>query len=434
MRLHETLQHLTLHLNELLRGAAHPKAGWNEARRAFVHRFLAAMIVAGSTVISEIARRLPSATVMRHRYKAADRMLGDIDLVPVAAAQTDVLGRQLDDGWVIALDLSDIRKDYAKKMEALGRVYDGSTGEVSVPGYGLVSACAFDLAGKHKALPLPLLFEVFSASEEDFKSQNTIWLDAIDRLCDATSGATIAIDRAGDNGRILAKLLDRKRKFVVRICSGNSSRIVLFNKNSRARVRDAWKEAKMFGELEATRLSDTGKPTPYTCEYGSLRVTLPGRKDERLWLCVFDCPDHEQPLVILTNRPADEPAQVAQVLACYFARWVAEDFHRFVKQEFKLESVRTLTFRRLKNMVAMTWIAAGAIAPFGVGPTARLVLRHFEILGAQLKKPHTDGQFWGYALARGMRAQLGAAHHALRLFHWFWPAPPTRQLPIPGFT
>lgn len=431
MRLHETLQHLTLHLNELLRRAAHPKAGWNAARRAFVHRFLAALIVAGTTVLSEVVRRLPSSTVMRHRYKAADRMLGDIDLVPVAAAQTDILGRQLDDGWVIALDLSDIRKDYAKKMEALGRVYDGSTGEINVPGYGLVTACAFDLAGKHKALPLPLLFEVFSPAEADFKSENTIWLDAIDRLCDATSGATIAIDRAGDNGRIIAKLLDRNRKFVVRVCAGNSSRIVLFGKDSRARVRDAWKEARMFGELEATRLSDDGKRTPYTCEYGSLEVRLPGRK-ERLWLCVFDCPDHKEPMVVLTNRPASTPAEVALVLACYFARWVAEDFHRFVKQEFKLESVRTLTFRRLKNIVAMTWIAAGAIARFGVGPASQRVLRHFEIMGAQLKKPHTDGQFWGYALARGIRAQLAASQHALRLFHWFWPVVPTRQLPLPG--
>lgn len=189
----------------------------------------------------------------------------------------------------------------------------------------------------------------------------------------------------------------------------------------------------MFGELEATRLSDDGKRTPYTCEYGSLRVTLPGRK-EKLWLCVFDCSDHAQPLVILTNRPADTPAEVAQVLACYFARWVAEDFHRFVKQEFKLESVRMLTFRRLKNLVAMTWIAAGAIARFGVGPAAQHVLRHFEILGAQLRKPHTEGQFWGYALARGIRAQLGAAHHALRFFHWFWPAPPTRQQRLPGLS
>lgn len=35
---------------------------------------------------------------MRHRYKCADRMLGELDVVPVAAEQTAELGRRVGPG------------------------------------------------------------------------------------------------------------------------------------------------------------------------------------------------------------------------------------------------------------------------------------------------------------------------------------------------
>ena len=73
-------------------------------------------------------------------------------------------------------------------------------------------------------------------------------------------------------------------------------------------------------------------------------------------------------MVLLTSHRADTPDQVARILAMYFGRWAIEEMHRFAKQSFKLENIRALTWKRLKNLVAAVWIVLGAIAP---SPSAR---------------------------------------------------------------
>jgi hypothetical protein len=47
---------------------------------------------------------------------------------------------------VLALDLSDIRKEYAQKMEYLATIRDGSTGELH-PGYWLCDVTAAEVNG-----------------------------------------------------------------------------------------------------------------------------------------------------------------------------------------------------------------------------------------------------------------------------------------------
>ena len=431
MRLLTLVTALCTYLNPLFREVAHPSSGWNEPRRRFVIALVLAIVSAGTTVLSDVVRAMPGGTAIRYRYKAVDRMLARADLVGLAAAQTARLADGVGAGWVVPIDMTDIRKLYAKKMEYLAGIHDGSTGQIG-RGYSVVTACAFHLAGRSKAQPLPLLFEVFSSAEEDFKSQNTFWLDAIDRIHAVAPRATVAIDREGDNGKLLRRLLDHHQPFVTRRNTHEHSRHLLFGATSRARVMDVWKEATLHGELTATRLADDGGRKPYRCDYSSMRVRLPERNDA-LWLCVFDSIDHEQPMVILTNQPADSAEQTTNILAMYFARWAIEDMHRWAKQELGLEDVRLLTWHRVKNMVAATWLAMGFAAHVGRGPEARPVLEALETKGQQLRKPHTDGQFWGYAIVRGLRAVLADGRRVLHLFEAMRPPKPDRQLGLPGF-
>jgi len=421
------------HLNELLCRADHPGADWNVWRRAFAHRLLLGLIMAGDTMLTSIVRHFPNQGVaMRYRYKAADRMLGEVDLVPVAAQQPELLGKEVDDRYVIALDLSDIAKKYATKMECLATIYDGSAGDIHAKGFGLVTATALDLSERRKAMPIPLLFEVFSSAEEEFVSQPHIWLEAIDTLCAATPGGVIALDREGDNGRIIKRLCDRGRSFVIRLNTGESSRNVLVEDATRpTRVRDAWKDAPLRGELICERLCDDGSRTPYQAEVRSCRVRLP-KLDKQLWLCVFDSQDHPQPLVLLTSQHVETLDEAARVLTQYFARWTAEEMHRFAKQAFKLENIRLLTWQRLKNMVAILWIALGALRVLGQGPQAEHALQIVQAKANRVRKPLTPGQFWGYTLLDGLRAILQGARALLRLVPALWPRPVTTpQLSLP---
>ena len=242
----EWLKQILTHLSETVRAllvqASHPESGLTPQRRRFAVQLVVALALAGDVMLSAIVRKLPGTGVaMRHRYKAVDRMLGEIDLVPVAALQTAELGRRVGPDHIIAIDLSDITKRYAKAMPNLYAVHDGSTGEIG-KGYGLATAVAHDLSGETKAIPLPLHFEVFSAKEVDFKSQPSVWMDMIRKLCETTKHGTFVMDREADNRRIMDLILKEKRHFVIRVNTHEHSRhLVLLNGKSRARVKDAWK-------------------------------------------------------------------------------------------------------------------------------------------------------------------------------------------------
>jgi hypothetical protein len=65
------------------------------------------------------------------------------------------------------LDLSDVRKEYARKMEFLDRVWDGSAGEVH-PGYWLCSVIGAEVHGSELT---PLYQQLFSVRAQDFVSE-----------------------------------------------------------------------------------------------------------------------------------------------------------------------------------------------------------------------------------------------------------------------
>ncbi len=65
---------------------------------------------------------------------------------------------------VLALDLSDIRKEYAQKMEHLAPVWDGSTGETH-PGYWLLEGAGAEVRGSEI---VPVCQKLFSVEAKEF--------------------------------------------------------------------------------------------------------------------------------------------------------------------------------------------------------------------------------------------------------------------------
>ncbi|GDX82873.1 hypothetical protein LBMAG42_46840 [Deltaproteobacteria bacterium] len=59
-----------------------------------------------------------------------------------------------------------------------------------------------------------------------------------------------------------------------------------------------------LGTIEATRFTHDGEGAPYIAEVSSARVMLPGRR-EPLWIAVYRCADHAEPMVLLTTHPCD---------------------------------------------------------------------------------------------------------------------------------
>jgi len=115
---------------------------------------------------------------------------------------------------VLAIDPGDVDRRHAEACEFLGKVRDGSTGEI-ISGYPLLSVVARD---GRRGKTIPLLLRLFSASETGHGSENDEILLAMERversvgsppgesilLRNSPSGFLWVIDRGGDrlNGSI----------------------------------------------------------------------------------------------------------------------------------------------------------------------------------------------------------------------------------------
>ena len=111
------------------------------------------------------------------------------------------------------LDVSDITKPYAEKMQYLARVRDGSTGAIA-DGYWLCQVVAVE---NEDTAIVPLMSTLYSQAAPDFVSENAELKAAIAAVSEACDGRGVwVVDRGGDRGELYADLLAARRSFVIR--------------------------------------------------------------------------------------------------------------------------------------------------------------------------------------------------------------------------
>lgn len=175
------------------------------------------ILAAGCLMVWQMARRmLQGPRRLIHREKRLCRQLKsrpDED-VAMAVALREYAGRLVGRDSLVPLDCSDISKPYGRRMEHLGRVHDGS-GKTSRPGYWLVAAL---VRGKRGQLA-PMLMRCFSTVQPGIKSFNAVLVQSIDSISEILhdKGGILVCDRGFDAIRLLAPMLDRGLRFIVRL-------------------------------------------------------------------------------------------------------------------------------------------------------------------------------------------------------------------------
>ncbi len=203
---------------------------------------------------------------------------------------------------VLCLDLSDIRKEYAKKMEYLAPVRDGSAGELH-PGYWLCDIPGAEVNGGEI---VPLYQKLYSAEAEEFISENAEILAGIEVVRAHTQGRGIwAADRGGDRKKLLEPLLDRHERFVSR---STGKRLMIDRKNVKRSVAEVGDRCRQRHQARVIRIQD-GQEKTYDLRYRVEPIRLVGR-DEPLYLVVI-AGFGEEPMLLLTN--ALERARDSQI-------------------------------------------------------------------------------------------------------------------------
>ena len=349
-----------------------------------------------SVRLSEIARALEEGIGLK---KVVERLGRQLDrkglrvrvrqnLLKLAASR---VGRET----LLVVDLTDVSKPYAREMEYLARVRDGSRGKLR-DGYWCCQVVGME---RGSAEVMPLDQELYSQEAPDFVSENDEILKAIDRVSQATRGRGVwVMDRGGDRKKILKVLLNQGHRFVFRQRGDRH----LISGRQRKSVRE-WADGCRRRYREVVIKETSSGEKVYDLEFGARKVRWPGRT-ELLTLVVVDGLG-QNPLMLLTNcKVTRSRKSLWRIVTSYLSRWRVEETIRFIKQSYGLEDIRVRKYERLRNL-AMLVLATAYFASVYLGKRAKLAIlvQHIERAAQRI---YGVPEFRFYAIADGIKQLL----------------------------
>ncbi|MDH3660162.1 MAG: hypothetical protein OEU92_09055, partial [Alphaproteobacteria bacterium] len=171
----------------------------------FVGEALYGIAARGSVRLSEIGRALEETIPLIKTETRLSRNLGREELREhLGAAVLQKGSAKIGERTLLVLDLSDIAKPYAEKMEYLARVRDGSTGSLA-NGYWLCQVIGVE---NEDSAVVPLYSALYSQRAPDFQSENEEIKTALSEVSAACGGRGVwVVDRGGDRGELYTPLL-----------------------------------------------------------------------------------------------------------------------------------------------------------------------------------------------------------------------------------
>lgn len=332
-------------------------------------------IVAGRVVLSAIARALRAD---KKGFEAAlerlSRGLGAQNLGSIEQLGHRYLGRVrrwvCGAFYVVAIDLSDIIKPYARKMPYLCDLRDGSKSTrletVIGRGWGTVEIVAVD--DRHRVLPLHR--HPFSTEHPDFKSETNELRRALERLRSVLGAEAWAVLDRGFDGHNEFALLD---EFFERWCVRQRGDRQVYRPGNDRPIRMMTLAKRLQPDLVAyPRHSRDGKlvKTPERFAYCTIEVPLkPSHTSRRKPACerrglivVHREHDDAPPMILLVRRSPRSPSEARRWVEAYHRRWSCEEQTRLAKQSVDLEDLRVLRWEAIVNLLALTVLTEGLLA------------------------------------------------------------------------
>lgn len=326
--------------------------------KKFLRDSLIGLLRCGKPIVCQMARHVPNQRTkfLSRLDRLETHLVKDSDFdYKLKNASPQVWLPFVRDDTPIILDLSDLAKPLAKKMDYLATVRDGSTGEL-VNGYWLVELYA-SLSRKN---PVPVLLEPFSHEEPCSPGQNPVVLAAVDRIFELTDRRGVLVaDRGFDGWVMFEDWLNKKYRFVTRLVG--KRHLLRFSGCSEQ------SEAGQWVPIQAEQLADQirtayrferlikrrGKPAMRITQIGWMKVRLPGR-DEALTLVVSRLAGQDKPMMLLTNLSVENLKDAKRIVRLYIRRWECEEAIRFLKSQIQLEKIRTFRWTAIRRLVLLS--------------------------------------------------------------------------------
>jgi hypothetical protein len=315
----------------------------DKPRQKFLRQTVAAILLSGCLVVKELTRWIhDDCSDLFYRLK---RLLNHLvspsgDLSGVVAGYRQSLAPYISADTPLIIDITDLAKPRAKRMEYLANVYDGSEHEL-VPGYWCLEVYA-NL--KHKRV-LPLAMDVYSVEDPTIGSRNLQIERTVEAVNRAVNGNGVWIaDRDFDALNLYEIWFSRNCNFVVRQCGGRHvvtlNGVHILQRDLVEHLRQRLAEANLRTDIVFCKvnLPDNNKPLYVVANWRA-------GKDE--------------PLILLTTLIVENMQQAEQIVWYYKQRWVCEQASQFLKSQIGLEQFRIRRYRAIQRLLILAMLAMG---------------------------------------------------------------------------
>lgn len=314
--------------------------GLSKTRRRFIHQMLFGMQASRDVKLSNVSRSLEEDIQLIKTEQRLSRQLSRQELTQHINNEIIKQGSlKIKKDTVLAWDLSDIQKPFAKKMDYLGGVRDGSKGYIG-QGYWLNSIAAANVDEEHI---IPLYNELYAQKAKDFGSENQQIFKALRAVHSQCPKKGIwAMDRGADREEIVEELDRLQARYVIR-CRGD--RKVETRQGRLLSIQEIAKRTRSPIRYKVT-VDEQGHKEEKEITLGVRKgVLVEGVLMDIVVVRGFG----QKPLMLMTN--VDKAPE--DILDIYLTRWKCEESFRFLKQEYNLEDVRVRNYTALRNTIAL---------------------------------------------------------------------------------
>lgn len=369
----------------------------SKTKQRLVKEMLYGMQASKDVKLSNISRALKEDIPLIKTEDRISRNLGAEDLTSQINNQIMRLGDdKVDDTMVIAIDPGDLMKPYAKEMEYLCNIYDGSEHETA-RGYHLCQVTAANLS--HDKI-VPLYCEAYSSETKDYPGSTEKLIEVIQNVKKYTGKkGTWAIDRQGDDIDLIKFFTEDELQFVTRL---KTSRYLHFdgNLNKQVKAERIHHHVKLNHKAHIYLTKD-GKEEFLHLNYGAVTVAIPEYPEQWYTLVIIEG-FGKIPMLLLTNKSVNifNGKELWRIVEIYLTRWKCDECYRYIKQSYNLEDFRVMSYISIRNIVVLVHAIAYFTSIYiGISLKLKIMVQKIYILSKRFFGVPT---FFNYAMADGI--------------------------------
>lgn len=315
-------------------------------RQRFLQEMVRGLVIGGHVHLSRVARAVGNGSNdIEVDEKRLSRHLGSEhwNMQPVVEALRSWSVEMIGPDTLIVADLTDISKYYARVLEGLGRVRDGSDPEKRLaPGYVLFEA----YVRVRRWQLFPLTIEPLKTYAGAPTSENEEILGHIFTIHREAQGqGTWVLDRGADRRELMVPLLRHDVAFVIR---QRGDRHIITPGGRQLAVQDL--AAELYAKLP--------QRWPPEGQVQSCSVRIPEAPKHELLLVASWRKPGSEPLMLLVSPQARRAGRTAKwFVRAYRRRWGVEDATRGIKQQFNLEYFLVRSWRSIRRLICLVAFA-----------------------------------------------------------------------------